>query len=256
MPDKTRLEAEFGSYSDWIVEAAERLRVSERVAIASRGTGNPGLLRAAAEAAGISEGDLVLDVGSGLGGPAAWLEEHYGCTTVGFDLMEASVAAQRRLFSLSRSLVAGSDRLPFRTESFDAAWSLGVLEMVEDKPAALAEITRVLKPGGRLCLYEYAGEKQSNGDGPEANLFVPASSMRSMILDSGLDLVAAERSPEIPDPPLEWREVTRIVRSEIARNHAGDPRLEEAENERRSFLKMMRSGEIEDWIFIAEKPAR
>ena len=256
MPDKTRLEAEFGSYSDWIVEAAEQLQVSERVAIASRGTGNPSLLRAAAEAACISEGDLVLDVGSGLGGPAAWLEEHYGCTTVGFDLMEASVAAQRRLFSSSRSVVANSDTLPFRTASFDAAWSLGVLEMVEDKPAALTEIARTLRPGGRLCLYEYAGEKRTNGDWPEANLFVPATSIRSMIAECGLDLVTAERTPEIPDPPLEWREVTRIVRNEIARNHAGDPRLEEAEKERRRFLGMRRSGEIEDWIFVAEKPVR
>lgn len=255
MPDVTRLEAEFGSYSDWIVEVAELLPVPDRVAIASRGTGNPALLQAAADAAGIAADDLVLDVGSGLGGPAAWLESITGCTTVGFDIMQASVCAQRRLFSRSRSVVAGSDRLPFQTETFDAAWSLGVLEMVEDKATALDEIARVLKPGGRLCLYEYAGEAQAS-DGPEANLFVPAATMRSMIEGAGLELVRAERAPEIPDPPLEWREVTRIVRSEIAKRHAGDPRLEEAEKERKRFLGMRRSGEIEDWIFVARKPAR
>jgi SAM-dependent methyltransferase len=250
------LEAEFGSSSDWVVEAAERLRLSERVAVACRGTGNPALLSAVADAAGISDGDVVLDVGSGLGGPAAWLEDQVRCTTVGFDLMEASVGAQRRLFSHSRSVVAGSDRLPFRSASFDAAWSLGVLEMVEDKPAALAEIARVLRPGGRLCLYEYTGEKRPSGDGPEANLFVPPGSMTTMIVECGLELVRAEPAPHIPDPPLEWRAVTRIVRSEIARSHAGDPRLEEAEQERQRFLGMRRSGEIEDWIFVAARPAR
>jgi len=254
--DRTRLEPEFGSYSDWIVDAAEHLDVSHRIAVASRGTGNPALLRMASDAAGIGPGDVVLDVGSGLGGPAAWLEANTGCTTIGFDLMEVSVCAQRRMFPHVRSLVADSDLLPFCSDRFDAAWCLGVLEMIEDKGAALSEIARVLRPGGLVCLYEFAGESSSPAERPGANRFVTAGTISDSVQRSGLELMWAERAPELPDTPSEWRDVTRIVREEITRSHAGDPRLEDAEKERQRFLEMRRSGEIEDWIFVARKRPR
>ena len=256
MADRTRLEPEFGWYSDWIVDAAEHLDVSHRIAVASRGTGNPALLRMASDAAGIGPGDVVLDVGSGLGGPAAWLEANTGCTTIGFDLMEVSVCAQRRMFPHVRSLVADSDLLPFCSDRFDAAWCLGVLEMIEDKGAALSEIARVLRPGGRVCLYEYAGESSLPTGRPGANRFVTAGTILDSVQRSGLEFMRAERAPELPDPPSGWRDVTRIVREEITRSHAGDPRLEDAEKERQRFLEMRRSGEIEDWIFVARKRPR
>jgi arsenite methyltransferase len=46
--------------------------------------------------------------------------------------------------------VAAVESLPFLDGSFDIALSNGVLNLIPDKPAALREIFRVLRPGGRL----------------------------------------------------------------------------------------------------------
>jgi ubiquinone/menaquinone biosynthesis C-methylase UbiE len=47
-------------------------------------------------------------------------------------------------------LAAAIEALPFPDASFDVALSNGVLNLIPDKPAALGQIIRVLKPGGRL----------------------------------------------------------------------------------------------------------
>jgi SAM-dependent methyltransferase len=247
VPDKTKLEPEFGSYSAWIVEEAETLDVRDRIAVASRGTGNPALLDAAAEAAGIAPGDLVLDAGSGLGGPAEWLATRYRCSVVGFDLMEASVAGHHRLFSGARSLVAASDRLPFPDETFDAAWSLGVLEMIEGKQEALGEIARVMRRGARFSLYDFASENGVREDG-----FIERDTMVDLLRGSGLEIIELVPA-QVAESPPRWRDVTKRVREGIARRHAGDPRLERAEADRRRFLGLRSEGRIRDWIIVAGK---
>ena len=50
----------------------------------------------------------------------------------------------------SYGIEAAAEALPFPDADFDVAISNGVLNLIPDKPAALAEIFRVLKPGGRL----------------------------------------------------------------------------------------------------------
>ena len=54
-------------------------------------------VEALAEAAGISRGQHVLDVGSGMGGPARWLAHKFGCHVTGLDLTDSRVLGARRL---------------------------------------------------------------------------------------------------------------------------------------------------------------
>jgi ubiquinone/menaquinone biosynthesis C-methylase UbiE len=68
--------------------------------------------------------------------------------------MAAASRAGRRLFGLP-SVVALGQALPFRDGAFDAAWCLGVLCTTSDKAGALAELRRVLRPGGELRFYEH-----------------------------------------------------------------------------------------------------
>jgi 2-polyprenyl-6-hydroxyphenyl methylase / 3-demethylubiquinone-9 3-methyltransferase len=99
----------------------------------------------------------VLDVGCGGGLAAACLMQR-GARVVGLDLSRASlhVAARqtRRPGRPEAVFVCGqAETLPFTDASFDVVWCTDVLEHLADLPAAIAQIARVLTPGG-LFLYD------------------------------------------------------------------------------------------------------
>jgi sarcosine/dimethylglycine N-methyltransferase len=126
---------------------------------------------ALAEAAAIGPGDLVLDVCSGLGGPARYLAATRRCRVVGVDLHQGRVAGAidltRRVGLAERVRFVQGDamRLAFGAGTFDAAISQEALLHVPDKGRALAEIVRVLKPGGRLAFTDWiAGPELSDAD--------------------------------------------------------------------------------------------
>jgi ubiquinone/menaquinone biosynthesis C-methylase UbiE len=99
----------------------------------------------------------VLEIGCGSGGYALHLAEKVGCRILGLDLNESGIrnanqlAQARGLASLARfQQVDASKDLPFDEETFDAAFSNDVLCHVPGRLGVLAEIFRVLKPGGRF----------------------------------------------------------------------------------------------------------
>lgn len=126
------------------------------------GVGNPFALGP------LRPGDAVLDLGCGAGFDALVAAQLVGPAgrVVGIDLspeMLAVAEAGRAEVGFSRVefRAAAVEALPFPDASFDVALSNGVLNLVPDKPAALREIFRVLRPGGRLqaCDISLVGER-------------------------------------------------------------------------------------------------
>ena len=107
-------------------------------------------------------GDHVIDIGSGLGGPARYLAATTGCRVSGIDLTEAYVGTAielTRRVGLSARVdfrVASALALPFPDASFDLAWSQNVAMNIADRAAWYREIRRVLKPGSRLAIQDVA----------------------------------------------------------------------------------------------------
>ena len=106
-----------------------------------------------------TQGDRVLDVGCGPGFYVAELLEAVGPTgsVVGVDASPDMLAvAANRVEGRPNAefLEAPATSLPVADASFDRALSVQVLEYVEDVPAALAEVARALRPGGRVLLWD------------------------------------------------------------------------------------------------------
>jgi SAM-dependent methyltransferase len=104
--------------------------------------------------------DHVLDIGSGIGGPARFLAAIHGCRVSGVDLAEEFVATAVDL--TRRAGLAGrvdfrqgsALELPLPDAAFDLAWTQNVAMNIADRPRFYAEIRRVLKPGGRLAIQD------------------------------------------------------------------------------------------------------
>jgi ubiquinone/menaquinone biosynthesis C-methylase UbiE len=105
-------------------------------------------------------GQLLLDLGCGIGGPGRWLAAERGCQVVGIDLTEVycrtarDLSAQVRLERQTRFLCADALQLPFAEASFDLVWTQHAAMNIADKARLYREVARVLKPGGRFGLYD------------------------------------------------------------------------------------------------------
>ena len=106
--------------------------------------------------------DHILDVGSGIGGPARYFAQRFGCRVTGIDLTTefcevarvltgAVGLAERVTFQQGNALAT-----PFTDASFDGAYSMNVSMNIADKPGLYREVHRVLKPGAWFVLSEIA----------------------------------------------------------------------------------------------------
>ncbi|MFN0306005.1 MAG: class I SAM-dependent methyltransferase [Burkholderiales bacterium] len=179
--------------------------------------------REQAEAVAPSPTMHVLDVGCGVGGPARFLAETYGCRVTGIDLTTEYVdvaqmlSSRCRLDHLTSFRQANALDLPFMEATFDLAWCQNVSMNIPDKYALYAEIHRVLKPGGKFAAVEIiAGER---GDPvfplpwarePSISFVASAHAMQSALERAGFRIVT-------------WRDTTSDAVA-ISRNPAEQTR--------------------------------
>lgn len=119
--------------------------------------------RAAIETAGIGEATRVLDVGCGSGEFLALVSEAGGIPT-GVDPAEAMVALA---LQHGTAIVGHAEQLPFEPESFDVVTAFNAFQFADDPINALAEFARVLVPGGRIVIANWADAKHNDVDAIE-----------------------------------------------------------------------------------------
>lgn len=103
---------------------------------------------------------FVLDVGCGLGGTARFAASRSGCRVFGVDLTDEYVAVGKvmtrwvRLDGRVSHQQGNATDLPFADACFDRAYMMHVGMNIADKSSLMQELARVLKPGGRLGIYD------------------------------------------------------------------------------------------------------
>lgn len=167
-----------------------------------------------AQSLGLTADSMVLDLGSGLGGPARTLAEVTGCTVTGVDLTPEFCEAASALSEWTGM----SDRTHFQVgdatgtdlpgTSFDGVLTVHVAMNIADKPALYAEALRVLRPGGRFVVYDVL-----QGEGGEVHYPVPwandsstsflatSEDMRELLSAAGFQIISEVDSS---DESLVW----------------------------------------------------
>ena len=133
--------------------------------------------------------DHILDIGSGIGGPARYFASRFGCRVTGLDLTPEFCDVARhftRLLELGDRVafeVGDALTMPFPESSFDGAYSMNVSMNIADKRSFYREIHRVLKPRMWLLLSELA-----KGEGGELDYPTPwAASAHTSFLSTPED---------------------------------------------------------------------
>lgn len=107
---------------------------------------------------GIDKSTRVLDLGAGYGGAARYLTARHGCSVVCLNLSEAQNERNRQLTAEAGleariEIVDGSfEDVPFANDSFDVIWSQDAILHSGNRGQVLAEVARVLRPGGDFVL--------------------------------------------------------------------------------------------------------
>jgi SAM-dependent methyltransferase len=140
--------------------------------------------------------DHLLDIGCGVGGPARYFAQRFGCKVSGIDITGPFVEAANKLTALldmdDQVFIEQGDgeRLPYDDGSFDGAYAQHVTMNVADRKRFFAEAWRVLKPGG-------SSRSPSTASAPWAGPTIPCPGRRTGRASSS----SHRRRPASSSPP-------------------------------------------------------
>ncbi|MCW2602328.1 MAG: methyltransferase family protein [Pseudonocardiales bacterium] len=250
MPDdREAMEDEFDTVARWTSEAVRELGPRYAIPAACRGSGSPDALRWMAAQLRLPAEAALLDCGAGVGGPAELAAVEFGVRPVLTDPMAGACRAAAALFGRP-VVVAAGQALPFRDAAFDAAWSLGVLCTSEDQPGLLAQLRRVVRPGGPIALLVYIRIGKPSGEQPEGNDFPTLDKLHSMLQAAGLEGRAAADLERFEAPDADWQARADAVGALIERVHGGDERWKTADRQQRIMAGLLSRGEVAGRIEI------
>ena len=170
----------------------------------------------------LKPGERVLDIGSGIGGPARWFAAKFAVHMTGVDLTPEFCAAAEVLNAATGlsdriTIIPGSAlALPVPDGAFDAAYSQNVIMNIADKRQFYREAFRALRPGGRLALSNLCAGPAGEPYFPvpwattrDTSFLATPESMRADLLAAGFEIAAFR------DITPEMREAQRRTRERI-----------------------------------------
>src|SRR5580698_9363734 len=213
------MEAEFDTVAEWTARVAADLGPEYYIPAACRGSGQPAVLDWLLKRLGPRPGEVLIDVGAGLGGPAAYAAHRTGVRPVLAEPEPDACRAAARLFG-APVLRADATALPFGDATTDLAWCLGV-----------------------LCT-------ASGTDPPRGNHFPSSRQLHDLFGQTGLEAVAVADFRDITRPPPDWAERVETVERELHRRYGHRPELTTADEQSHRIGHLLSSGQLTSQVIL------
>jgi SAM-dependent methyltransferase len=219
---------------------------------------------------GLSAGREVLEVGSGSGGPAVYLSAARNCRVTGVDVNEHGVRNARALAEarglaerVRFEVVDASRPLPFADASFDAIVSNDAMCHIANRPAALREWHRVLRPGGRALFTDamvvtgvVSHEELATRSSIGFYLFVPPGANEAMLREAGFTVHAVrDVTDNAAAVASRWHDARARHREALVARE-GEPNFEGLQRFLRCVHTLSVERRLSRFAYLAEKPAR
>jgi SAM-dependent methyltransferase len=247
---------EFDTVARWTAEVALDLGPGYHVPAACRGSGQPAALDWLLAGLRPAPGDLLIDAGAGVGGPAAYACQHAGVRPLLAEPEPDACRASRQLFGFP-VCQGDATRLPFADGVVPVAWCLGVLCTTSGPAAQLAvlrELRRVVRPGGRIGLLVFLATVPELDDPPEGNHFPSAAALAAQIGTAGLAVLDRALTADLPAPSPSWHQRTQAVESELQRRHASHPAWRTAEDQHHRIAHLLTQGQLQAQVLLLHRP--
>ena len=251
-PGPDEMAAEFDTMPVWTTQAVASLGSSYAVPGACRGSGTPSALEWLLRGLRPAPGEVLLDVGAGMGGPAKFAQLSTGARPVLVDPSLGACLASRELFDAAASCAVG-ERLPFADNAFRVAWCLGTICTTAAQDALVAELGRVVRPGGRLGLLTVVRADGGRFEPPSGNHFPTVGRLHAMLAAADLEVVAERPSDSFAEAPRTWRAAEDKVARLVEERHHRDPRFEATLRQEATMDALRSAGHIAGLVTLATR---
>jgi SAM-dependent methyltransferase len=240
------MSAEFGTVAEWTAQVATALGPDYYIPAGCRGSGQPSSLDWLIESLGLRADDTMLDVGAGVGGPAAYAAKRTGVRPILLDPEPGACRAAARLFPAPVA-EADATALPVADAMADVAWCLGVLCTAPGEAQQLAmlrELRRIVRGGGRIGLLVFLATTESLDDPPQGNHFPTRDRLNALVGQAGLGVEERADPRDLPSPPRPWADATAAVEHELERRFGRTPQWSTASEQSDRIGHLLDSGQL------------
>ncbi|MGE2836764.1 class I SAM-dependent methyltransferase [Mycobacterium sp. SMC-4] len=244
------MSAEFDTVAEWTAQVCVRLGADYYLPAACRGSGSPAALDWLIDRLGLAPGGTLLDAGAGVGGPAAYAVQTNAVHPVLVEPEAGACRAARRLFGYP--VVQGSaSALPIGDDTFDAAWSLGVLCTMPDQLGLLTELRRTVRPGGGIGLLVFVATRDiAPSEQPEGNRFPTADGLHALFDEAGLRVDAQQIASELGAAPDDWEDRADEVDTEMADRYGDTDAWKASQQQSEQMGTLIGEGAVVGTMFV------